>query len=697
MEERIMKNVSKFLSMLLAVIMVLGVVCASAEAVYERGDDEEIYYEVLGDYNDLMAEAKAAATDNERFILEAKAEALLLNSAVFVPFTTRGGTYAKTRIAYRTVPFVNWGNDDDRLFGQVISDEYITREERAELIEAWNKAAAGEADYDPAAILEAHGHKLTRETRTTSGTFPVTLDWLNTSSRSDTEVTVNTVDGLVEYDNLGHMQPALAESWDVSDDGLTYTFHIRKGAKWVTSEGTEYADVTAHDFVAGFHHMLDTGAGLEYLVTGEQDGPDEVVKGTNNYVYHGGSFDDVGYVAEDDYTLVVTLSNPYSYFMTMLTYSIFLPICEDFYTANGGVYGLDEYQAAFADTNAYTFGKNTDVSSQVYCGPFVLSKFVADSEIVMERNPLYYNNEKVNIDKITFIYDDGSNPKQLYADADDGIYPSIGLGVASGLLDLAKEDGSFEKYGYVTDTESTTYFGGFNLNRGTFALASGAVASPKTEQQKVDYNTAIHNEDFRKAVAMGLDRSVYNAVSAGEDLKYNSLRNMYTHPEFVSLTEETADPDGHTFAAGTMYGEMVQYYLDEMGAGIKVADSIEGWYNPELAIEHLNAAKEALGDTVTWPIVLDVVYYSANATITARCQAVKQSIESTLGTDNVVINLVEATTMEDYYAAGYRATTGEALAQDFFFGSGWGPDYGDPVTYLGTMTYGGYMLKVLGI
>ena len=692
-----MKNLSKLLAMLLAVIMVLGAVAASAETLYERGDDDEIYEEVFGEYNELMAKAKAAATDDERFVLEAQAEAMLLNTAAFVPFTTQGGTYQITRIAYRTVPFAKWGNDDDRWYGLIISDEFVTKEERAELIEAWNAAAAGGEAYDPAAILTAKGHTINPEYKTTFSTAPVTLDWLNTSSQSDTEVLVQCVDGLVEYDNMGVMQPALAESWEISEDGLTYTFKIREGANWYTSEGTEYAPVTAYDFVAGFHHMLDTAAGLEYLVTGEQDGPDEVVKGTNDYVNHGGSFDDVGYVAADANTLVITLSNPYSYFMTMLTYSIFQPICESFYTANGGVYGIDEYQAAFADTNTYTFGKNTDVSSQVYCGPFLLTKLVADSEMVVVKNENYYNPDKVKLNSITWIYDMGENPKQYYADAVSGVYAAAGLGSATGVLDLAKADGNFDKYAYVVDTTSTTYFGGLNLNRGTFALASGAVASSKTEQQKIDWNTAVHNINFRKAIVHGLDRSTYNAVSAGEDLKYNSLRNMYTHPEFVKLSAEFTDENGKTFPAGTMYGDMVQYYLNELGETINVADGVEGWYDQEAAQAYLAAAKEELGDSVTWPIVMDIVYYSPSAAITARCQAVKKSLEDNLGAENIQVNLIEATTSADYYAVGYRALTGAECGMDFFFGSGWGPDYGDPVTYLGTMTYGGYMLKVLGI
>ena len=110
------------------------------------------------------------------------------------------------------------------------------------------------------------------------------------------------------------MIPACAESWSVSDDGLVYTFNIRKGASWSTSEGTVYAEVKAKDFEAGFHHMLDAQAGLEWLVEG-------VIEGVSEYLYGGGKWDAVGYKAVDDYTLQVTLCAPTSYFMTMLTYS----------------------------------------------------------------------------------------------------------------------------------------------------------------------------------------------------------------------------------------------------------------------------------------------------------------------------------------------------------------------------------------
>ena len=681
---------TKILSLVLALMLAFGAVGAYADAVtYERADDEDVYEEVLGDFEALMEAAEAAEDLDTRFILEAQAEAYLLNSATFIPTTTQNGAYSMTRAAYRTIPYANWGNDDDRWGTRVVTNELITSEDYEELKQAWAAAVAGEGEYDAAAILTGKGYTLNNVYRTTFSTAPVTLDWLNTSSQSDTEITVNCVDGLVQYNNLNQLCPAMAESWEVSDDGSVYTFHIREGAKWFTSEGEEYADVTAGDFVAGFHHMLDAKAGLEWLVEG-------VVKGAAEYLA-GGSFDEVGYEAADDQTLVITLEGDIPYFMTMLTYSCFLPICEDWYLSHGGVYGAEEYQAAFADTEAYTFGKNTDVASQVYSGPFLLKKLNPDSEIVVEKNPNYYRADEVTINSITWIYDNGENMKAFYDDVVNGVYAGSGLTEASGTLKMAKDDGNFDKYAYVSDTTSTTYFGGMNVNRGTFALESGAAASPKTEQQKIDTHNALMNKSFRKALAHAWDRATVNATSRGEDLKLANIRNMYTHPEFVSLENATTDADGHEFAAGTFYGEMVQYYLDQMGGEIKVADAIDGWYNADLAKDYLAKAKEELGDSVTWPITIDIVYYSASEGNTAQAQVSKQTIEETLGAENVVVNLVETTTSADFYACGYRAASGEAGNFDFFYGSGWGPDYGDPSTYLDTFGVNGYMLKVIGV
>ena len=120
-------------------------------STYVRGDDEEIYAKVLGGYEALLDKAKAAKTDSERFVIYAQAEAYLLDSAVMIPNTTQGGAYTISRIAPRTVPYVQWGNDDDRWKGMIITaDDFLTPAERNELLGIWAKAVKGEATYDPA-------------------------------------------------------------------------------------------------------------------------------------------------------------------------------------------------------------------------------------------------------------------------------------------------------------------------------------------------------------------------------------------------------------------------------------------------------------------------------------------------------------------------------------------------------------------
>ena len=722
----------KFLALLLVAVMMFSVVaCANnpsnpsdsgdvsgdesqktpvdsgnTNITYERKDEEEVYNNALGGYESLLDKAEALTSVDDmaqRFVLMAQAEAYLLDSAVMVPATTRGGSYTISRVAPRTIPYVQWGNDDDRLKGLVISDEFLTPAERTELLDMWQKACLGEGTYDPAAYLISKGHTLQNTYTTTFQTAPVTLDWLNTSSQSDTEITVNCVDGLVEYDNLNVMQPALAESWTyepyayeaTNNDGATetkngekYTFKIREGVYWYTAEGTQYAEVTAQDFVAGFQHMLDAKAGLEWLVEG-------VIIGVSDYM-KGGSFDNVGYKAPDKYTLEIYLEEPTPFFMTMLTYSCFLPICDSFYQSRGGVYGMEEYAAASAE-ESYTFGKSTDVASQVYCGPFLVQKLEKDSEISLIRNTNYYKNDKTTLDSIKWVYDNGDDLTALYNDTIKGIYAGIGVSNET-TRKLAEADGNFEKYAYISDTESTTYFAGYNLNRGTFALESGACASPKTEQQKIDTTVALQNKNFRKALSLAFDKQTYNAVSRGE-LALANLRNMYTHPEFVSLDRDVTDDDGYTFKAGTFYGEIVQHYCDKLDLGITVADGVNGWYNPEKAVECLNKAVEELGDTVTYPIQIDWVYESYSDISTAMAAAYKKVIEGCLGADKVQVNLVEATVSDDFFACGYRASNGEAGNFDVFAGSGWGPDYGDPSTYLDTFKGlgAGYMTKVIGL
>ncbi|KXT98091.1 Oligopeptide ABC transporter, periplasmic oligopeptide-binding protein OppA [Streptococcus mitis] len=128
------------------------------------------------------------------------------------------------------------------------------------------------------------------------------MDYITSTRDSTSSITTNLIDGLLENDQYGNLIPSMAESWIVSKDGLTYTYKIRQGAKWYTSEGEEYADVTSHDFVTGLKYAADKKAENLYLV---QDS----IKGLADYVEGKSSdFGTVGVKAVDDYTLQYTLN-----------------------------------------------------------------------------------------------------------------------------------------------------------------------------------------------------------------------------------------------------------------------------------------------------------------------------------------------------------------------------------------------------
>ena len=186
---------------------------------------------------------------------------------------------------------------------------------------------------------------------------PTTWDVFATYLASDSSAIVNTYDGLYEYDVEGYIQPALATSYDVSEDGCTYTFHLREGVKWVDSQGRELADVVADDFVAGMQHLLDAQGGMEYLAGAGGCG---IVNADAYIAGEVTDFSEVGVKALDDYTVEYTLEAPCTFFDTMLGYSVFAPLCRSYYESLGGKFGV-EYDSSASD---YTYGK--DSSSIAY-------------------------------------------------------------------------------------------------------------------------------------------------------------------------------------------------------------------------------------------------------------------------------------------------------------------------------------------
>ena len=691
----------KLLAMLLAIVMVLGLAACvkpegpteptgpSAEELYLQ-ESREVYNKVLGEFYTYYQEALKETDVPTRYAKMAVAEAKMLAAGIFLPTTSQGGNFAMTKIAPYTNTPILFGNDTYRFHDRIVTEEPIKAEDVKAMKAEWaKKLGTGTYEAWVKTYLTEKGYTI-KDTATFYFDADVKYwDVLATSYAADSEILVNTYDGLMEYDMENTAQYALATSYTISEDGLKYTFKIREGVKWVDSQKREVATLTAHDFVFGMQHMMRAGGGLEYLVCA---GCANIVNAdayVNNEI---SDFSQVGVKALDDYTLEYTLSEPTPYFLTMLGYGVFAPLNQSFYESMGSNYG-------------------TSFDTIAYCGPYVITSYTSKNSITLESNPLYWNKDGNNLKSFNYMYTDGTDHQKMYDDFFNGVVDTLGM--TTQRVEIAKAKDTFDTYAYISDTNATTYCGFMNLNRNAYVSATDANkgVSPKTEEQKTRAEAAMLNQHFRLAVLMSIDRATYNAQSVGEELKLNSLVNSYTPGTYVKLDKDvTIKINGKdtTFKANTQYGEIVQAQLKADGVALTVwngtsSSGFDGWYNVEAAqaelakaIEDLKA--EGIEISAENPIYLDFCVDTSSEVSKAAKQVMKQSIE-TATNGCIKVNLVEYKTREDYQADTYRFNVGSDANYDLSDGSGWGPDYGDPSTYLGTMLpdYAGYMTKSLGI
>ena len=740
----------KILAMLLAVAMVLSMVACgnttpSTEATapaatnapvanesveyvspYAGIEDydelsEAIYYDVLGEFYEAYSKVSEAETLSERYVLQAIAEAKLMESAVMLPIYSAGGNYAMNRKAPYTHAFVGWGYSEYRYNTALVCEEPIKAEDYTEMKVKWAELE-GTGEYHAWAeqFLTDKGYTLKDTYVFNDSIQPEIWDCLASSRATVGEAVGPTWESLIVYDCENQMKPGMAESWEktVNADGtVDYTFTIRQGAKWVDSQGRELADVTAHDYVTGLQHMMDAVGGLEYLIQGIVVNASEYISGEVT------DFAEVGVKAVDDYTLVYTLTYDCPFFLTMLNYSVFAPLNREFYESKGGKFGA-EYDASATD---YVYGATPD--DIAYCGPYLCTNYTAKSTIAYVENPTYWDRENNTIKSFTILYNDGSD---VTKNVNDFLAGTIdGTGLSSATIEIAKAQALpagytsnkgatnyFDEYAYIADTNTTSYMGFWNVNREAMAnVNDGAVASTKTEEDVVRSNAALQNVHFRRAISMSVDRGAYNAQSVGEELKYVALRNTYTPWNFSTLSEDvTVDINGTstTFTAGTKYAQVMQAQIDADGVelmvwnpeandGIGSGDGYDGWFNVDAAVKEMAVAVEELAAqgievSAENPIYIDFPYPSYNPTRTNCANALKQSVEATLG-KAVIVNLVACASADEWYYTGYYTNYGYEANYELYDLSGWGPDYGDAQTYLDTMLpdYAGYMVKCLGI
>ncbi len=264
-------------------------------------------------------------------------------------------------------------------------------------------------------------------------------------------------EGLIRLNPDASIGQGLAESWEVSDDGLVYTFKLRD-ANW--SDGTP---VKAEDFVYSWTRALDpnTASSYAYQLYGLKNG----------YAYNTGEITDpseVGVKAIDEKTLEVTLDRPMSYFLSLTSFITYLPIKKEAGEEWGEAYG-------------------SEPDKMLFSGPFKVTEWQHESKIVMEKNENYWDAANVKLERIEGdMINDTNTPINLYETGELDI-----TGVPAEFLENYRDS---NEYGSMA--EAVTFYLEYNCTDKLFS-----------------------NKKIRKAFSLALDRDAYvNGVLANGSL-----------------------------------------------------------------------------------------------------------------------------------------------------------------------------------
>lgn len=491
-----------------------------------------------------------------------------------------------------------------------------------------------------------------------------TMNYLVSSTTYELVVGANTIDSLVENDTYGNILPCGAESWEVSEDGLTWTFHLRAGQYWYDADGNQKDPVTANDYVAAARYVCDsamdsnnsylmdgwivnaeelinyTAAQLaEPVEQGTEAGEDQdIVVDANGILYEGSEWnketekydtwteipavapEDLGVEAVDDLTLVYHMVKPRPYFLTALQFGTYWPAPASLLAELGENYGLDNY-------------------SMWFNGAYILSEFKPQEKRIYTKNVNNWDAEHIYIERIEQICNTEAatlEPEMFLRGEVDG----AGIGsdiVADWLSDPEKS----QMISSSRVTADYSYFFGFNFE-------------PKfdAEYEPENWVIAVNNENFRKAVFHGINRDEYLAAKyPGDDPSIHKINTVT--PKGFSVNE------GKDYV---FYGGLAKYTENDS-------------FDPELAVQFRDAAKaelEAAG--CKFPIKVPI-NYNTNSTTWANCTVVlEQQLEELLGADFIDIIVVP------YSGSDFLNETrrnGNYALQEL----NWGADFMDPETW----------------
>jgi len=401
-----------------------------------------------------------------------------------------------------------------------------------------------------------------------------TLNYLVVAAENEHSVIANIVDGLVEYDKYGVLQPSLATEWSSSEDGKTWTFTLRKGSKWVDNKGKDYAEVVAQDWVDAAKYLFDKkNASLTAKIAYD------VIK--NAKAYFNGTitdFSQVGVKAPNKYTVQYTLEKPVPYFLSMLTYVCFLPVNGQF-LANAGT----------------RFG--TDNKTVLYNGAYILDSFEPQVGRTLVRNDKYWDRESVYIKRLNFKYNKEASTlgPELFL---RGEISSVGI--PSSLIDSWMKDPAKKAIVRPAETSTYTYFYTFNFNPGFDA-----------QYEPENWQVVVNNKNFRESIFHALDRKAA-MVTAEPYAPERRLQNTITPRNFVN-------------ASGKDFVDMADL------AKYSKTDS----FDKAGALQFKAKAMGELAGKAKFPVKIMMPYNAGATDWTNRAQVVEQQLENLLGKDYI--------------------------------------------------------------
>ncbi|CAM3717465.1 peptide ABC transporter substrate-binding protein [Mesobacillus zeae] len=351
----------------------------------------------------------------------------------------------------------------------------------------------------------------------------------------------NLMEGLTRLDKNHEPKPATAESWEVSDDGKTYTFKIRDDAKWSNGD-----DVTANDFEFAWKRMLDPKTGSSAAFLGY------FIKGGESFNGGKGSEDDVKVKAVDNKTFEVKLASPQAYFLSVIANPAFFPI---------NVKVAKENPKWFAE--AKTFVGN---------GPFKLTKWKHDSEFEMSRNEKYWDREIVKLDKVHWAIIDDTNTEYQMFQAGELDSSAVPAELADKLIKEEK---------VKVEDQAGVYFYRFNVNEKPFDNKNirKALALAVNQEKMADYVTKNGQKP-----AYGFVSNGFKDADGKDFRKQNGDMNKTDIKEAKSLLKKGMQEEGYdklpeitlTYSTDDVHKKIAealqQMFKESLGVDVKLAN-----------------------------------------------------------------------------------------------------------------------------